>query len=226
MSVNDPTLVAREYATSERLEARRTHRTAWLRFDVEAWDEALAAVAEARPHRVLDAGCGDGLFARVIAAPQVVGVDSSQAMVDRAHERGVDARVADIQNLPFEDDAFDVAVCNWVLYHLPDLDRGLSELARVARRFVGIYNQPGHLAELWSRVRPEFDASDDYHQALERHFAHVEERHTETQLMWEARDDLQRYLDAYVELMGPMTAPDGPYPFKATRLNCVYVATR
>jgi hypothetical protein len=75
-------------------------------------------------------------------------------------------------------------------------------------------------------VRPQFDASDDYREPLERHFMHVEERHTEGQVMWETGDDLQRYLDAYVEMMGPMTAPDGPYPFKATRFNCVYVADR
>jgi len=226
MSLDDPAIVAREYASSARLEARRTSRTAWLRWETEAWTEAMAAVAEARPHRVLDAGCGDGLFARAIAAPEVIGVDGSAAMVARARERGVDARVADIQELPFEDDAFDVVVCNWVLYHLPDLDRGLQELARVAPRFVGCYDRAEHMGELWSRVRPEFDVSDDYGAALERHFTRVEDRHTEGQVMWETREDLQSYLDAFVELMGPMSAPGGPYPFKATRRNRVYVATR
>jgi SAM-dependent methyltransferase len=226
MSENDPELLTREYSTSKRLEARRTNVTGWLQGPVEPWDEALALVAAMRPRRVLDAGCGDGLFARLIAAPVVVGVDNAPAMVARAREYGVDARLADIQDLPFDDDEFDVAACNWVLYHLPDLDRGLSELARVARRFVGIYGRPHHMEELWSRVRPGYDAGDDYREALERHFAHVEEVHTTSKVLWETRDDLQRYLDAFVELFGPMTAPDGPYPFKATRLNCVYVATR
>jgi hypothetical protein len=35
---------------------------------------------------------------------------------------------------------------------------------------------------------------------------------------------LQAYLDAFVELMGPLSAPDGPYPLKVTRRNRVYVA--
>lgn len=229
MNASDPELVAREYATSERLEARRTRVSGWLRGETEAWDEALAAVAEARPQRVLDAGCGDGLFARLIAAPEVIGLDSSPAMVERARDRGVDARVGDIQNLPFDNDEFEVVVCNWTLYHLQDLDRGLYEIARVLGpegRFVGIYNRKHHMEELWSRVRPGFDASDDYDEPLARHFTRVEIRDTVAYTLWETRDDLQRYLDAYVEMMGSLTAPDGPYPFKVTRLNRVYVAEK
>jgi ubiquinone/menaquinone biosynthesis C-methylase UbiE len=225
---NDPVLVAREYATSARLEARRTNVTGWLRGD-EAWTAALAAVAEARPQRVLDAGCGDGLFASLIAAPVVIGVDNAPAMVARALERGVDARPGDIERLPFEHEAFDVVVCNWVLYHLQDLDRGLAELARVLRpggRLVGIYNRDEHMTELWSRVSPGHDASDDYAEPLARHFGRVEERDTVAHTLWETREDLQRFLDAFVELMGPLTAPDGPYPFTTTRRNRVYVATR
>lgn len=227
-SIDDPQLVAREYATSERLEQRRVNATGCMRGD-EAWDEALAAVAEARPQRVLDAGCGDGLFARTIAAPQVVGVDLSPAMVVRARERGVDARVADIQELPFAADSFDVVVSNWTLYHLPELDRGLAELARVVRpggRFVGIYNRDRHMEELWSQVQPEFAQADDLAEPLARHFARVEERATEAYSLWETRDALQLYLDAHVELAGPLEAPRGPYPFHATRRNCVYVAER
>ena len=227
---NDPALVAREYRTSERLEQRRTDRTGWLRGE-EAWDEALAAVAEVRPHRVLDAGCGAGDFARTIATPKVVGVDLSPAIVERARSRGVDARVADIQELPFADGEFDVVVCNWVLYHLPDLDRGLAELARVLRpggRFVGIYNRDGHMSELWDAVGDpwspdDFDCENGV-AALERHFARVERRDTLAYTMWETREALQSYLDAFVEMVGPLRAPEGPYPFVATRRNCVFVA--
>jgi SAM-dependent methyltransferase len=229
MNVNDPTMLAREYATSERLEARRTRVNGWLRGESEAWDEALAAIAETRPRRVLDAGCGDGLFARVIAAPEVIGVDNAPAMVERARQRGVDARLGDIQDLPFTDGEFDVVVCNWTLYHLPNLDQGIKEIARVLRaggRFVGIYNRKQHMEELWSRVRPAFDSSDDYDEPLTRHFAHLESRDTIAYTLWETREDLQRYLDAYLEMMGPMVAPDEPYPFKVTRRNRVYVAEK
>jgi SAM-dependent methyltransferase len=228
VGANDPALLAREYATSERLERRRQNVTGWLRGE-EAWDEALAAIAEARPHRVLDAGCGDGLFTRSIATPVVIGVDNASAMVERARSRGVDARLADIAKLPFRDGEFDVVVCNWTLYHLQDLDGGVRELARVLRpggRFVGIYNGDGHMEELWSRVRPEASAGDDYDDVLTRHFARVQHREMQAYTLWESRDDLQAFLDAFVEMLGPMAAPDGPYPFKVTRRNSVYVADK
>jgi SAM-dependent methyltransferase len=224
--MNDPALVTREYETSERLEARQMDRTAWIRGD-EAWEEALAAIAEARPQRVLDAGCGFGRFTRAIAAPVVVGVDSSPAMVARARSQGVDAREADIQQLPFEDGEFDVVVSNWVLYHLPDLDCGLAELARVLRsggRFVGIYNRERYMEELWSRVYPEFGRADEVEEPLRRHFDRVAWRDTEAYTLWETREALQSYLDAFVELAGPLEAPAGPYPFRVTRRNRVFVA--
>lgn len=176
---------------------------------------------------MLDAGCGDGLFARQVAAPTVVGIDNSPAMVERARSRGVDARAARIEELPFEDGAFDVVVCNWVLYHLPDVDRGIAELARVLRpggRFVGAYNGERHMEELWSLLRPQASEADDWDDVLARHFARVERRDTEARTLWESRDDLQTFLDAFVELMGPMIAPASPYPFKVTRRNRVYVA--
>lgn len=228
MSASDQEMLAREYATSERLERRRHDVTGWLRGH-EAWDEALAAIAEARPQRVLDAGCGDGLFTRAIAARTVIGVDASTAMVERARSRGVDTREARIEALPFPDGEFDVVVCNWVLYHLPDVEAGVAELARVLRpggRFVGIYNRDRHMEELWSRVRPEAAGGDDYDDVLARHFARVECRDTEAHTLWESWADLQDFLDAFVEMWGPMEAPTGPYPFKVTRLNRVYVAEK
>ena len=59
-------------------------------------------------------------------------------MVELARARGVDARVGDVQELPFADGAFDCVVAAWMLYHVPDLDRGARRArARAARRAAG-----------------------------------------------------------------------------------------
>ena len=236
MALGDPEVVRREHATVDRLEMRRLDRTGWLR-GFEEMSVLLRAVAEIRPHRVLDAGCGTGGWAAMVAAPEVVGVDSSEAAVEAARARGVDARLAEIEALPFDDGTFDVAMCNAVLYHLADPDAGLRELARVLRpggRFVGGYTIPGrHLAELWSTVeaRPIPDASKGFNGAtgdslLERHFASVERREAKGEVSWATADDLQAYLDAYSELLGSLQAPPGPYPFRATRHTCVFVGEK
>lgn len=231
-SLDDAAYVAREYASLDRLRMRRLDRTGWLRFDeLDEEQTLLAAVAEARPERVLDVGCGDGRIPSLYAAPQVVCVDSSDASVAAARARGLDARIADAQALPFGDSSFDVATCNHTLYHVPDRDRALAELARVLRpggRFAGIYNTPDHLHEVWSAVgadwaRDAFDSESGL-PYMERHFEGVQRLIRRGEVLWLARHDLQAYLDAYAEMIGELHAPEGPYPFVATRAKCLFVA--
>jgi SAM-dependent methyltransferase len=100
----------------------------------------------------------------------------------------------------------------------------------VAVRFVGLYNFVDHLAEVWAAVgrisdqdRAEFDCESGADE-LHRHFARVDCRPTSGSVVWLARDDLQAYLDAFGEMLGPLEAPDGRYPFAARRRNCVLVA--
>ena len=85
------------------------------------------------PQSVLEVGCGEGELAERVQrelGAEVVALDQSERMVELTRRRGVDARVGDVQDLPFPDECFDVAVAAWMLYHVPDLDRGLGELAR------------------------------------------------------------------------------------------------
>ncbi len=99
--------------------------------------------------RVLDAGCGEGALAIDIAAmldPQasVVGIDLSEPNIAAAQRRVRDPRdgakvnfhVADLELLPYEDDSFEIVVSSHVLEHLPNFERGLTELRRVSRDVV------------------------------------------------------------------------------------------
>jgi SAM-dependent methyltransferase len=182
---------------------------------------------------VLDAGCGTGEFAAMVTAPEVICVDLSEAAVDAARARGLATQIADVQDLAFADGSFDVVVANWLLYHVADRRRAIAELARVLTptgRLVGCYNAPGHLEELWTAVGAT-DTSDDFDAAsgpaeLRESFATVEVRPAEGQVLWESREAVQTYLDAYQELHGLLTAPDTSYPFRATRRNAVLVAVR
>src|SRR5205823_2181998 len=92
------------------------------------------------PRRVLDAGCGNGDFAAVIAAPEVVCVDASEAAVEAARRQGLTAQVAALEHLPFGDGTFDLVTYNWVLYHLSDPEAmwetkgGSADVSRRVRR--------------------------------------------------------------------------------------------
>ncbi|MFG1608754.1 methyltransferase domain-containing protein [Actinoplanes sp. NPDC049265] len=82
---------------------------------------------------VLDAGAGVGRFTVPVAgrvAGRVVATDLFPGML-RAIGSPVKRCVADIQALPFTAGRFDLVLANHVLYHLPDIDLGVRELARV-----------------------------------------------------------------------------------------------
>ncbi len=93
--------------------------------------------------QVLDTGCGEGVLSYLLAskARAVFAADLSQPNVRSARDilasKGVSNvlfLVADAENLPFKDHAFDCVVSSHVLEHLPDFERGLAELRRTTRQ--------------------------------------------------------------------------------------------
>jgi ubiquinone/menaquinone biosynthesis C-methylase UbiE len=87
--------------------------------------------------RALDAACGTGRHTAYLASRghRVAGVDATAEMLEKARVRlpGADLRQGDLAHLPFEDGAFDVAVCALALSHVPDPAPAIAELARVLR---------------------------------------------------------------------------------------------
>src|SRR4051812_8576118 len=140
---NDPEVVRREYSDEKGLAGRQS---LWARRrGGHPLDVAFEEVVALRPRRVLEVGCGQGEFAERLVAHglDVVAVDQSERMVELTRARGVDARIGDIQGLPFVADEFDLVVANFVLYHVPDLQRGLAELARVSPVLVSSRRRTG-----------------------------------------------------------------------------------
>src|SRR5262249_18051999 len=151
LKLNDPELVRREYEDESRFAVRAA---AWQSSTgPDPRQLAFEAVAEVRPGRVLEVGCGRGELSERIArelGADVVAVDQSERMVELTRARGIEAIVSDVQELPFADAAFDCGLAAWMLYHVPDLDQGLSELTRVLRpggRLVAVTNTERNLRE-------------------------------------------------------------------------------
>ena len=93
---------------------------------------------------VLDVGCGAGATPAYLAKRhgcRVVGVDISQRMIDRAREtarrEGVadrtEFRVADAQDLPFDDNVFDAVITESVAAFPEDKQKAADEYVRVTR---------------------------------------------------------------------------------------------
>jgi demethylmenaquinone methyltransferase/2-methoxy-6-polyprenyl-1,4-benzoquinol methylase len=106
---------------------------AWRRRAVD-----LAEVGEG--DRALDVATGTGdlaaeLWRRVGPSGEVVGVDFSEAMLERARAKvpGASFRWANALDMPFEDGSFDAATVGFGARNFAELERGLAEMARVVR---------------------------------------------------------------------------------------------
>lgn len=138
--------------------------------------------------RILDLGCGDGALSVAIAerGASVVGVDSSEEMVDAARALGVDAHVVDAHALTFHHE-FDAVFSNAALHWMPRPDEVIAGVARSLKpggRFVGELGGHGCIAAVVtallavlnrrgvdgaSLIPWYFPTPDDYSERLERH---------------------------------------------------------
>jgi 2-polyprenyl-3-methyl-5-hydroxy-6-metoxy-1,4-benzoquinol methylase len=143
---------------------------------------------------VLDVGCGVGATACHLAKEygcRVIGIDLRESMVALSNERAqkegltdaddkhpiVEFRVADAQDLPFDDALFDVILCESVATFIEDKQRVVDEFARVVKPggYVGLNEEiwlqtpPAeiitHVKRAWE-VKPDIPTADDWRQML------------------------------------------------------------
>ena len=120
--------------------------------------------------RILDAGCGSGAMARLLAShhpdAEVVGIDLNPGYVAYARERAsaeglanLSFEVGNLQNLPFPDASFDFVWSQFVLYFLPSPEAAIREFRRVLRLggTVAVTLQEGGLTT-HSPVEPDLQA--------------------------------------------------------------------
>jgi len=211
---NGADVVRAQYATETNLETRRA---VWGPgpSGVDPLDLVLDTVRASLPEDrampdLLEVGCGTGAFAarlvEELPGVALLAVDQSPRLVELTRERGVPAQVQDVQHLLAPDAAYDVVLALWMLYHVPDLARGLAELRRVLRpggRLVAVTNGDEHVATLRREaggdvVRTTF-SSENGESALRLHFDRVTRTDVETRASFPDRDSALGYLRSFDE---------------------------
>jgi len=81
--------------------------------------------------KVLDVGCSDGAFLSIY--PDSEGIDIDKNILKKAEKWGK-VKYASVENLPYTDKSFDTIVCNGVLEQTSNMEKALTELARVAKK--------------------------------------------------------------------------------------------
>lgn len=163
--------------------------------------------------------------------------DFSSGMLEAAKENTagdprVNFQTADIQDLPYEDASFDVVIANMMLYHVPDLHKGLSEARRVLKPggsfYCATYGENGIMAFVNETLR-EYGISGSVGgsftlqnggEALGRHFGSVEKRTREDGLAITHVPDFVSYVLSMSALSG-LEKADAALLTKAFTEKCV-----
>ena len=173
---------------------------------------------------ILELGCGNGgqWDGKIDALPggcKLVLSDFSEGMVHTAMEKfsvpgwDIAFQVIDIQEIPFPDQSFDIVIANHMLYHVPDLDKALSEVSRVLKkdgRFYAATNGNGGMSlflhNAFKQFNPETEAFSQRvsfslqngKEILGRFFESVERLDYEDSLMITSTQDLMDWINTTI----------------------------
>ena len=166
--------------------------------------------------KVLELGCGTGDMWRghedlIDSCAGLVLSDFSEGMLENAkanlgEKSGLEYCVIDIQDIPFDDESFDVVIANMMLYHVPDIPRGLSEVSRVLKKggafYCATFGEHG-IIEFLSKALNAYGVEDNVNknftlqngkEILEPFFTDIQKLDYEDSLAVTNIDDLIEYI--------------------------------
>lgn len=131
--------VKNQYKTDKNLNTRtRLHEYNINKIDWDNW--CFNQIKFPDNAKILELGCGDGSFwdknrKSINTSWSITLSDFSDGMLDSAKKKLGQTnflyRNIDVQNIPFIDKSFDIVVARHMLYHVPDIEKSLSEIKRV-----------------------------------------------------------------------------------------------
>ena len=169
--VTDPTyLLGDQYKTADNLRARMAlhQRFSTNKEDFARW--VFDRIEAPESAQVLELGTGPANFwvknrERVPQGWRATLTDLSPGMLEEARKatENIDAvfdfQVVDAQDVPFEDDTFDIVIANHMLYHVPDELKAVAEIRRVLKpsgRLYAATNGREHMRELETFIAEQF----------------------------------------------------------------------
>ncbi len=135
--------VETQYKTSDNLNTRISIHEKYSTNKQPFGDWIVSHYNIAPGMKILELGCGTGdMWVKHLdllsSGTELTLTDFSAGMLETAKAKlpalpNIAYQVIDIQNIPYPDDSFDIVIANMMLYHVPDLRRGLSEVRRVLK---------------------------------------------------------------------------------------------
>ncbi|WP_029231175.1 class I SAM-dependent methyltransferase [Butyrivibrio sp. VCB2006] len=161
-SSNDEAAVKAQYANSNSLSTRINFHELYSTNKQGYGNWIMSNYEIPEGAKVLELGCGTGASwighdDLIAKCDKLLLTDFSEGMLETCKKNvgerdNVEYMQADIQDLPFEDNSFDIVIANAMLYHIPDLDKGVREVRRVLKDggtfYASTYGENGFSEEL------------------------------------------------------------------------------
>ena len=173
--------------------------------------------------KILELGCGTGSMwqnnLHLLGDAHLLLTDFSSGMLESAKQNlpkqeNLSFQIVDIQNIPYPENSFDLVIANMMLYHVPDLHRGLGEVRRVLKPggtfYCATYGEHGivefvaellHEQDVKGSVGTQFTLQNGL-DTLSAHFDSVKRLDYEDSLAVTCLDDFIDYLYSLSGLSG------------------------
>lgn len=223
-SSNDKDAVKAQYASSERLDTRINFHNMYSTNKMGFGPWLISNYEIKDGMRVLELGTGTGDMWKghgdlIAKCDKLVLSDFSEGLLDTARKNigefeNVEYKQIDIQDIPFEDNSFDIVIANMMLYHVPDIDKAISEVRRVLKAdgifYSATYGENNFndiIAGWFGLIGKNYDPNHLFTlqnggDILGKEFADIEVRRYEDSLHVTNIDDLADYLQSLKTLHG------------------------
>ena len=98
----------------------------------------LAELGNVKGKKVLDVGCGPGIYAAALLkrGAIVYGIDQAEGMIKIAKEyaKGADFRIGSVYGMPYKSGFFDAVFASYVVHYFTDMGRAFREIRRVLKK--------------------------------------------------------------------------------------------
>lgn len=214
--------IKEQYKNSNNLAARQNlHSFNTNKLDWHIWFFNKMDIPE--NSRILELGCGNGvLWQRNIQAVKehwdITLSDFSEGMLQAAREninsKKIKYEIINIQNIPYDNENFDIVIARHMLYHVPDIHKALSEVNRVLKpggKFYVSTNGKKHMMELRTLVKgydgninfnleklPDKFGMENGSEILKKHFGNIMVEEFNGQIVVDKAEPVVSYITSVI----------------------------
>lgn len=172
--MKETSVVKQQYATANNLNIRISIHDKYSTNKIGFGNWIFSNYRIGKGMKVLELGCGTGNMWKnreslISNCSKLILSDFSEGMIATAKENvgnydNIEYKILDIQQIPYEDESFDIVIANMMLYHVPDIYTGLAEVRRVLKKdgsfYCATYGEHG-IMEYLSKIFAMYSVQDN-----------------------------------------------------------------